>query len=54
LDFSDVTYNVEPGPSKRLKTGLDSDYLTDEALPQLIEDKHFGETLGNDKPELTE
>jgi hypothetical protein len=47
-DLSDETHNVEPGPSKRLKTGFGSDYPTEE-LQQLLEVKYFGETLSNDE-----
>jgi hypothetical protein len=53
-DFFDETYDVEAGPSKCPKTSFDSDYLTDEALQQLIEDKYFGEMPSNDEPGLIE
>ena len=44
LEVIDITDDNEPGTSKRHQTVFDSDFLTDEALQQLLDANHFGDS----------
>ena len=44
LEVIDISDDDEPGTSKRHQTVFDSDSLTDEALQQLLDAKHFGDS----------